>query len=123
MTALQPPEPRVPDDVLSCCTTTLVEGPLTVEAATELAGLLKALSDPARLRLYSMIASHPDGEVCVCDLTAPIGLTQPTVSHHLKLLLDAGLLARERRGNWAYYRAVPDTLSRLADALAGHRHA
>jgi ArsR family transcriptional regulator len=78
------------------------------EAATLAAGF-KALSDPARLRLISLVAAHADQEACVCDLTEPVGLSQPTVSHHLKLLVQAGILSREQRGKWAYYKLVPNT--------------
>ena len=86
--------------------------------AAALAGSLKALSDPARLRLLSLVAAHEDGEACVCDLTAPLGLSQPTVSHHLKVLVDAGFLTRSKRGTWAYYRLVPDSLDTVARLLA-----
>lgn len=91
---------------------------MSAASAQRLAGVLKALADPARLRLLSMIQAHDDGEACVCDLTDPLGLSQPTVSHHLKVLLDAGLVTREKRGVWAYYRAVPATLAALAELLA-----
>ncbi len=84
-------------------------------AAERLAGVLKALAEPTRLRLVSLIAAHAGAEACVCDLTDTVGLSQPTVSHHLKILVDAGLLDREQRGKWAYYRLMPGAL----DALAG----
>lgn len=115
---MQTPETGTADEVLSCCPT-LAAAPLTVEAATELAGLLKALSDAARLRLYSMIASHPNGEVCVCEITAPLGLSQPTISHHLKVLHEAGMLDRSKRGVWVYYAVRRDALADLADLLGG----
>lgn len=86
--------------------------------AEELAAGFKALADPTRLRLVSLVAAHTDGEACVCDLTDPVGLSQPTVSHHLKILVDAGILTREQRGRWAYYRLVPATLNTLG-ALIG----
>ena len=86
--------------------------------AERLAGVLKALADPARLRLLSLIQSATDGEACVCDLTAPLGLSQPTVSHHLRILTEAGLLEREKRGVWAYYRLVPDAIERLRDVFS-----
>jgi len=73
---------------------------------------------PARLRLLSLIQAQPTGEACVCHLTEPLGLTQPTVSHHLKVLLDAGLVEREQRGSWAYFRVVPDQLRALRDLLS-----
>ncbi len=85
--------------------------------AEELAAGLKALADPVRLRLLSLIASQRNGEACVCHLTAPVELSQPTVSHHLKLLHEAGLLGREKRGAWVYYRVVPERLESLRAAL------
>ncbi len=102
---------------VACCPP-LVGEPLTSETATELAHTLKAVADPTRLRLLSLVSAHADGEACVCDLTEPVGLTQPTVSHHLKILVDAGLLTREKRGVWSYYRVVPETLDRLSQLLA-----
>jgi ArsR family transcriptional regulator len=95
----------------------LLRGPLAQDDAEQLARALKTIADPARLRLLSLIQAQPDGEACVCHLTDPLGLTQPTVSHHLKVLLDAGLVERERRGSWAYYRVVPETLGVLRDIL------
>ena len=83
-----------------------------------LASRFKALGDATRLRLISLVAAHPDGEACVCDLIEPVGLSQPTVSHHLKILVDAGLLTREQRGKWAYYRLVPETLNALSALIA-----
>jgi ArsR family transcriptional regulator, arsenate/arsenite/antimonite-responsive transcriptional repressor len=85
--------------------------------ADALAGAFKALADPARLKLLHFIAAQPGGEACVCHLTAPVGLSQPTVSHHLKLLNAAGLLDREKRGTWVYYRIVPERLEALQSAL------
>lgn len=82
--------------------------------AERLASSLKAIADPTRLRLLSLVASRADGEACVCEMTDPVGLTQGTVSHHLKVLVDAGLLQREQRGKWAYYRLVPAALGDLA---------
>ena len=78
---------------------------------------MKALSDPARIRIVSMVAAHEDGEACVCDLTEPLELSQPTVSHHLKVLVDAGFLTRSKRGTWAYYRIAPGTLDALSSFL------
>src|SRR5688572_6590543 len=101
-------------DVTACCAP-LTASPLAEVDAVRLAGVLKVVADPTRLRLLSIIASHPDGEVCACDLTEPLGLSQPTISHHLKVMTGAGLVEREKRGVWAYYRAVPDALSGLAD--------
>jgi ArsR family transcriptional regulator, arsenate/arsenite/antimonite-responsive transcriptional repressor len=100
------------------CDPPLVRDPLTPERAAELAVLFKALADPARVRLLALIAAHEGGEACVCNLVEPLGLSQPTVSHHLKILLDAGLLERDRRGSWNYYRVVPASLNRLGELLA-----
>jgi ArsR family transcriptional regulator len=96
---------------------TLVRGPLESDRATVIAGMFKALGDPVRLRLLSMIASAPEGEICVCDLTGEFALTGPTISHHLRILREAGLVDSDRRGTWVYYRPVPDTLTVLADVL------
>jgi len=101
---------------VACCAP-LVREPLSTSSSEQLAGVLKALADPARLRLLSMIAAHEGGEACVCDLTEPLELSQPTVSHHLKVLHDAGLVTRDKRGVWAYYRLVPDALTGLAGLL------
>lgn len=86
--------------------------------AETLAGAFKAIADPARLRLLSHIARQPAAEACVCHLIQPLGLAQPTVSHHLKVLADAGLVTRERRGTWMFYRLVPERVAALRDALA-----
>ncbi|MDF2920353.1 MAG: ArsR family transcriptional regulator [Microbacterium sp.] len=99
------------------CGNPLVREPMSATDADTLAALLKALADPARLRLLSIVASSADHEACVCDLTEPVGLTQPTVSHHLKVLTTAGFLSRTQRGTWAYYRLVPGALSRIAGML------
>jgi ArsR family transcriptional regulator, arsenate/arsenite/antimonite-responsive transcriptional repressor len=90
---------------------------LTASQAEDLARMLKALADPTRLQLVSMVASHAGGEACVCDLTDPLGLTQPTISHHLKVLVDAGIFTRDKRGKWAYYALVPSVLDALAAVL------
>jgi len=103
--------------VVPCCSPVLA-GRLTKAGADELAETFKAIADPARLRLLSFIAAQRSGEACVCYLTEPLELSQPTVSHHLKVLFDAGLLERERRGTWVYYRIVPARLAMLRDALA-----
>jgi ArsR family transcriptional regulator len=95
----------------------LLAGPLDADEAQRLATALKILADPARLRLLSLIQAQPDAEACVCHLTEPLGLSQPTVSHHLKVLLEAGLVERERRGSWAYYRVIPEPLAALRDLL------
>lgn len=91
----------------SACCTRLTGTPMTADAAERTARSLKALADPTRLRLLSYIAAHEGGEACVCDLTEPLGLTQPTVSHHLKVLTEAGFVTREKRGPWAYYTLQP----------------
>ena len=91
--------------------------PVSEVGAAELAAVLKALADPVRLRLVSMIAAHEGGEACVCDLTEPLGLAQPTVSHHLKVLSEAGFLTRSKRGTWAYYALVPGSLDAVAATL------
>lgn len=102
---------------LSACCGPLTGTPLDAEAAERLAGVLRALAEPTRLRLVSLIAAHDDAEACVCELTNPVALSQPTVSHHLKVLVAAGLLEREQRGRWAYYRLVPGALDALASLL------
>jgi ArsR family transcriptional regulator len=92
--------------------------PLTAADAAELARGFGALADPARLRILSLIASAEAGEICVCDLVDPVGKSQPTVSHHLKVLSEAGLIAGDKRGRWVWYRAVPTRLADLRGALA-----
>lgn len=106
--------------VAACCNS-ITDGVLDAVAAERLATVLKALAEPTRLRLVSLIAGHEDAEACVCDLTAPVGLSQPTVSHHLKILVEAGLLERTQRGKWAYYRLVPAALDALAGVFARAR--
>jgi ArsR family transcriptional regulator, arsenate/arsenite/antimonite-responsive transcriptional repressor len=91
-----------------CCGPQLARAPLSRQAAERLAEAMKVLADPARLQLLSLISARPNKEACVCHLTAPLGLSQPTVSHHLKVLHEAGLLAREQRGKWVYYRMLID---------------
>ena len=103
-------------EVVGCCEP-LAREPLSAQQSIELARVFKAMGDPVRLRLLSLIASHVGGEACVCELTDPVGLSQPTVSHHLRQLVDAGLLTREQRGRWAYYRVVVPALDGLAGAL------
>lgn len=99
----------------------ITQGPLGIGPAGELAGVFKALGDPVRLRLLSMIASAADGEICVCDLSDEFPLTGPTISHHLRILREAGLVHGARRGTWVYYRAVPSELTRLAGVLDSDR--
>ncbi len=100
----------------ACCAPLLRE-PLTADQAVDLARILKALAEPTRLRLVSMVAASEGREACVCDLTGPLGLTQPTISHHLKILVDAGIFSRDKRGVWAYYALVPSALQALAVIL------
>ena len=107
-------------DTAGCCPP-LSREPLSAEQAELVAPQLKALADPVRLRLMSLVASHPGGEACVCDLNEAFDLTQPTISHHLKVLHEAGLVTREKRGSWAYYRAVPARLAAVAAALTDTR--
>ena len=101
----------------ACCAPLLRE-PITAAQAADLARMLKALADPVRLRLVSMVAAHEGGEACVCDLTAPLGLTQPTVSHHLKILVEAGIFTRRKRGVWAFYALVTEAMDALAGVLS-----
>jgi ArsR family transcriptional regulator len=102
----------------AACCTPMVREPLTEDAAKSLAGAFKALADPVRLRLLSLIASFAGGEACVCDLTGPFEVSQPTISHHLRVLREAGLIDSERRGTWVYYWVLPDALDRLGSLLA-----
>ncbi len=103
-------------DAAACCAP-LSQGPLSTEQAEQVAPLLKALADPVRLRLMSLVASHPGGEACVCDLAGEFDLSQPTISHHLKVLHDSGLLEREKRGVWVYYRARTEALASLGTLI------
>ena len=103
-------------DVTACCSP-LTREVLPSREAEDLARTLKVLADPARLRIISMIAAHADGEACVCDLTEPLGLSQPTVSHHVKVLADAGFVTRSKRGKWAYFRLVPGALDSVSGLL------
>ena len=99
------------------CCGTAVDIPLSEGDAEELASAFAALADPVRLRLFSLISSAPGGEVCACDLVTPIGKSQPTVSHHLRILFEAGLVEREKRGVWVWYRAEKDRLEEIAARL------
>jgi ArsR family transcriptional regulator len=103
-----------------CCPQVLA-APLGADEAERLGAALRVLADPTRLRLLSLIGANPAGEACVCDLTGPIGLSQPTVSHHLKVLTEAGLLGREQRGRWVYYWVQPEPIELLRGALAASR--
>lgn len=107
-----------PVETVACCSP-LARAPMSKRQAGQIAPLLKALADPVRLRLMSLVASHEGGEACVCDLGDAFELSQPTISHHLKVLHDAGLLDRSKRGVWVYYRARTDALTGLA-ALIGN---
>jgi len=95
-----------------------LSAPLSRDDADTLATLLKAVSDPTRLQLLSIIRSSPGKEACVCDLTEPVGLSQPTVSHHLKILTDAGILRREQRGTWAWYAINQERLNQISQSLS-----
>jgi Predicted transcriptional regulators len=99
------------------CSSPLTREPLSAEQATGVAQVFRALGDPVRLRIVSIVASHAGGEACVCDLTAAFDLSQPTISHHLKVLKEVGLLTSERRASWVYYRVVPETLAELSALL------
>ena len=99
------------------CCSPLVREPLSEQRAGDLALMFKALGDPVRLRLLSMVASHAGGEACVCEISPAFDLTQPTISHHLRVLREAGLLECERRGTWVYYWVVPSALVRLSAVL------
>ncbi|GAT08254.1 helix-turn-helix transcriptional regulator [Mycolicibacterium novocastrense] len=106
------------DDGTACPYASVVREPLSPTAAADIAAKLKALSDPVRLRLFSLVASHAGGEACVCDISGDFDVTQPTISHHLKVLKDAGLLASERRGSWVYYSARTETMMTLTSVLS-----
>jgi ArsR family transcriptional regulator, arsenate/arsenite/antimonite-responsive transcriptional repressor len=106
-----------PAESAGCCAP-LTAGPLTMAQAEQVAPLLKALADPVRLRLMSLVASREGGEACVCDLNDAFDLSQPTISHHMKVLHEAGLVDRDKRGVWVYYRARPQALAALG-ALIG----
>jgi ArsR family transcriptional regulator, arsenate/arsenite/antimonite-responsive transcriptional repressor len=118
MTPVPSSLPVIQPEALAACCSPMTAGVVTEETAETLARMFKALGDPTRVKLLSMIAAAPDGEACICDMTEPVGLSQPTVSHHMRLLVEAGLAAREQRGRWAYYRVAPEALSSLAGALA-----
>ncbi|MFF4989717.1 ArsR/SmtB family transcription factor [Streptosporangium saharense] len=100
------------------CDSPLVRDPLDAAQAATVARVFKALGDPVRLRILSIVASHAGGEACVCDITGAFELSQPTISHHLKVLKEVGLLTSERRASWVYYRAVPEQLAELSGLLS-----
>ena len=102
---------------ITACCDGLLAAPLTEAAAADLAAAFKIMADPIRLRLLSIVAAQ--GETCACNLTAPLGKSQPTISHHLSVLTDAGLLRREKRGKWAWYSVAPERFAVLRDALSG----
>jgi ArsR family transcriptional regulator, arsenate/arsenite/antimonite-responsive transcriptional repressor len=104
--------------ITEACCPQVLHAPLGASEAEEVAAALRVVADPARLRLLSLISNTEGGEACVCNLTDPLGLSQPTVSHHLRVLADAGLVQREQRGRWAYFRVVPERLELLRGALA-----
>jgi ArsR family transcriptional regulator len=106
-----------PQAELSACCAPLASESIAPAAAIALASKFKALGDPTRVRLLSLVAAHDGGEACVCDLIAPVGLSQSTVSHHLRILVEAALLSRTKRGIWSYYAIVPGALEELAGAL------
>lgn len=103
----------------ACCTPAVPESVLSRSDAEALAATLKALADPVRLQIVSILAASPGREACVCDITPAVGLAQPTVSHHLKVLRDAGLVTREARGTWAWFHLVPERLEELSAQIAG----
>jgi ArsR family transcriptional regulator len=109
---------RRPLTVLEECCPAVLTAALSEERAIELAGDLTAVADPVRLRLLSLLVSAPAGEVCVCEMVEPIGRSQPTISHHLKILADAGLIVGEKRGRWVWYRIVPERMAHLRGVLA-----
>lgn len=109
---------RLPVAALDECCPAVLSAPLDADRAEELALAFSVLADPARLRLLSLVASAPSGEACVCELVEPLGRSQPTVSHHLKVLAEAGLVEGEKRGRWVWYRAVPERLGQLRSVLA-----
>jgi ArsR family transcriptional regulator len=113
--------PVLGQDQRSCCAP-LSSAPLDADGAARLAHVLKALADPARLRLLSLIGSHDGGEACVCDLTGAFDLTAPTISHHLKVLREAGLITADRRGTWVYYRLAPAAFADLAGLFTPSLH-
>ncbi len=105
------------EDLVACCAPTPGQG-LDAASAQQLASVLKVIAEPTRLRLLSLVAGADEGEACICELTDPVGLSQPTVSHHMRVLVEAGLVEREQRGKWAYYRLVPASLDALQALVA-----
>jgi ArsR family transcriptional regulator len=113
-----PPQHEAAPDISTLWAVTPGFEPITAGQPADLAHKLKALAEPTRLRLVSMVAAHEGGEACVCELTEPLGLTQPTVSHYLKVLVDAGIFTRDKRGVWAYYALVPSALDAISAVLS-----
>lgn len=111
------PGPVLQVEAEPCCPS-VTAGPLGEEDAGELARAFAALADPVRLRLLSLLANAPDGEVCACELVAPVGRSQPTVSHHLRILTEAGIVTGDKRGRWVWYAVVPERLAALRRTLA-----
>ncbi len=108
---------KISNAVTSCCSG-LLTGHLNNDDATTLAAMFRVLGEPARLQMLSLIAAQPNQEICACELVEPLGLSQPTISHHLKVMYEAGLLGKERRGTWIYYRILPGQLETLRKALS-----
>lgn len=106
-----------PINVEDVCCVAVSRGAIEIDDAKKLATIFKALADPTRVRLISLIAASENQEACICDLIEPVGLSQPTVSHHMKLLVEAGLIEREQRGKWAFYRLVEGALESLSQVL------
>ena len=104
---------------IEACCSPLLAGPLDADQAGDLAAAFKVLADPVRLQLLSLIAAAPEGSACSCDLEEPVGKSQPTVSHHLSVLAEAGLITKEKVGRWVYCSVVPERLAVLRDALGG----
>jgi ArsR family transcriptional regulator len=109
-----------PVEAVACCSP-MTRDPLSASQAEQISTLLKALADPVRLRLMSLVLSHEDGEACVCDLNDAFELSQPTISHHLKILHEAGLLDRDKRGVWVYYKARQDALDSIAALISADK--
>lgn len=106
------------ESVNDYCCTPVFEGVISDVDAASMASAFSALGDPVRLRIVSILAASPDGAACGCDMEKPLGLSQPTVSHHLKILREAGLIEGEREGRWVHYRIVPERLEDIRDAIA-----
>jgi ArsR family transcriptional regulator, arsenate/arsenite/antimonite-responsive transcriptional repressor len=107
-----------PEEAIARCCPPLLKGRITAEDTSYLAAIFRVLGEPARLQILSLISAQPSQEVCACELVETLGLAQPTVSHHLKVLYQAGLLTKDRRGTWIYYRILPEKLAMLRNALS-----